>query len=111
MIAIKTNCCDFLDGPVVKTSTSNAGSVGLIPDLRAMMPHDQKSQNIKQVVLLTDSIKSLLVHIKKKKSNTGLKPDLQIALSQNVKMRFFKHNEKYLILWITLNIFKTSLVS
>ena len=40
---------DFPDGPVVKTSPSNAGVEGLIPSLGAKIPHVSwpKHQNIK----------------------------------------------------------------
>ena len=41
---------DFPGGPVVKTSPSNAGVVGLIPGWGTKIPHasGSKSQNIKQ---------------------------------------------------------------
>ena len=41
---------DFAGGPVVKTSSSNAGVVGSIPGWGAKIPHAQrpKNQNIKQ---------------------------------------------------------------
>ena len=41
---------DFSGGPVVKTSTSNAGDVGLIPDPGTKYPHASwpKKQNVKQ---------------------------------------------------------------
>ena len=42
---------DFPDGPVVKTSPSNAGSAGLIPGRGAKIPHALRpeNQNIKQM--------------------------------------------------------------
>ena len=41
---------DFPGGPVVKTSLSNAGGVGLIPGQGTKIPHasQPKNQNIKQ---------------------------------------------------------------
>ena len=41
---------DFSDGPVVKTSASNAGDIGLIPGRGAKIPHAlwPRNQNIKQ---------------------------------------------------------------
>ena len=52
---------DFPAGPVVTTSPSSAGGVGLIPDLRAKILHASwpKSQNIKQKQNVTNSIKTL----------------------------------------------------
>ena len=45
---------DFPDGPVVKTSPSNAGVATLIPSLGAKIPHVlwPKHQNIKQKLSL-----------------------------------------------------------
>jgi len=42
-------CGDFPGGPVVETSPSNAGVIGLIPGQRAKTPHSSwpKNQNIK----------------------------------------------------------------
>ena len=41
---------DFPGGPVVETSSSNAGGVGLIPGQGAKIPHvlQSKNRNIKQ---------------------------------------------------------------
>ena len=36
---------DFLGGPVVKTSSSNAGGAGLIPGQGAKIPHDSWPEN------------------------------------------------------------------
>ena len=45
---------DFPDGPVVKTSPSNAGGVGSIPGQGAKIPHASgpKTHNIKTEVIL-----------------------------------------------------------
>ena len=50
MVNIKPVMGDFPGGPVVGTSPSNAGGVGLIPGQGAKIPHAStpKSQNIKQ---------------------------------------------------------------
>ena len=47
---LKTDPWDFLGGPVVKTSPSNAGGEGLIPDWGTKIPCalQTKNQNIKQ---------------------------------------------------------------
>ena len=47
---MKVRVGDFHDGPVVKTSPSNAGGVGSIPGWGAEIPHASwpKNQNIKQ---------------------------------------------------------------
>ena len=62
---------DFPGGPVVKTSPSNAGGVGLIPGQEAKIPYAlwPKKQNIKQKQYCKkNSVKTLkMVHIKKKK--------------------------------------------
>lgn len=46
----KNNQGDFPGGPVFKTSASNAGSAGSIPDLEAKIPYasEPKKQSIKQ---------------------------------------------------------------
>jgi len=69
---------DFLGGPVVRTSPSNAGGVGLIPGGRVMIPHasqqkkkrKEKNQNIKQKQYCNKFNKDLkkMVNIKKKKN-------------------------------------------
>ena len=69
---------DFLGGPVVRTSPSNAGGVGLIPGGRAKIPHasqpkkkrKEKNQNIKQKQYCKKFNKDLkkMVNIKKKKT-------------------------------------------
>ena len=59
------NCRDFSGSPVIKTSPSNAGGVGLIPGLAAKIPLAAWPKNQSSVV--TDSIKTLkTVYIKKK---------------------------------------------
>ena len=47
---LKHETRDFPGGPVVKTSSSNAGASGSIPDWEAKVPHASwpKNQNIKQ---------------------------------------------------------------
>ena len=47
---LKTQWRDFPDGPVVKTSLSNAEGEGAIPGQEAKIPHASwpKDQNIKQ---------------------------------------------------------------
>ena len=66
---------DFPGGPVVRTSPSNAGGVGLIPGGRAKIPHaswpkkrKEKNQNIKQKRYCNKFNKDLkkMVNIKKK---------------------------------------------
>ena len=37
-------CWDFPGGPVVKTSSSNAGDVGSIPGWRLQMPYSLKAK-------------------------------------------------------------------
>ena len=46
----ENNQGDFPGGPVFKTSASNAGGEGSIPDLGAKIPHasEPKKQSIKQ---------------------------------------------------------------
>ena len=46
----KTQFCDLPGGPVIKTSPSDAGGVGLIPGQGVKIPHvsQPKKQNIKQ---------------------------------------------------------------
>ena len=60
---------DFLGGPVVKTSPSNAGGVGSIPGQGAKIPHAlwPKNQNIKQKQYCDKFNKDFkkMVHIKK----------------------------------------------
>ena len=61
-------CQNFPGGPVVKTSPSNVGSEGSIPDQGAKIPHAlwPKNQNIKQKHIVTNSIKTFkMVHIKR----------------------------------------------
>ena len=65
---------DFLGGPVVRTSPSTAGCVGLIPDQRAKIPHafgqkKTKPQHKKtKNNILTNLIRTLKrIHVKKKK--------------------------------------------
>ena len=61
---------DFSGGPVVKTSPSNAGDAGLIPDEAAKIPHASrtKNQNIKQKQHCNKFSKTFkMVHTKKKK--------------------------------------------
>ena len=56
-------CQNFPGCPVVKTSPSNVGSEGSIPDQGAKIPHAlwPKNQNIKQKHVVTN----LMVHIKR----------------------------------------------
>ena len=69
------NCRDFPGSPVVKTSPSNAGGVGLIPDQAAKIPLGARPKNQRSVV--TDSIKTLkmvqkkILKKKKKKNSKG----------------------------------------
>ena len=62
---------DFPGSPVVKTSLSNAGGVGLIPGPEVKIPHASgpKNQNIEnRSNIVTNSKKTLkMVHVKKKK--------------------------------------------
>ena len=64
---------DFPDGPVVKTSPSNAGVEGLIPSLGAKIPHVSwpKHQNIKHKLSLYKFKKDFKndPHAKKKKKH------------------------------------------
>ena len=58
---------DFLGGPVVKTSSSNARGVGLTPDQGTKISHvhgqNPKMENSSNIV--TNSIKALIiVHVK-----------------------------------------------
>ena len=48
--SLKENQRDFPDSPMVKTSPSNVGDMGLIPGWGAKIPHalQPKNQNIKQ---------------------------------------------------------------
>ena len=66
------NCRDFPGSPVVKTSPSNSGGVGLIPDQAAKIPLGARPKNQSSVV--TDSIKTLKMVqkkiLKKKKKNS-----------------------------------------
>ena len=66
---------DLPGGPVVKTSPSNAGSTGLIPDgeLRSHMPHGQKSKILNRSNIVTDAIKTLKTVRIKKKQQTNKK--------------------------------------
>ena len=60
---------DFPGGPVVKTSPSNVGGVGLIPGQGAKIPHasQPKTKNIKQKQYCNKFNKDFkkVVHIKK----------------------------------------------
>ena len=73
LAAFKLSCKifeDFPDSPVVKTSSSNIESIGLIPGQGAKIPHTlwPEHQNIKiSSNMVTNSIKTLkMVHIKRK---------------------------------------------
>ena len=71
----------FPGGPVVKTSSSSAGHVGLIPGQEAKIPQASwsKTQNISnRSNLVSNSIKTLeIVHIKKKSLNVKKKKRLR----------------------------------
>ena len=59
---------DFPGGPLVKTSPSSAGGVGLIPGPGAKLLHAlwPKNQNMNRNHIVTSSIKTFkMVHIKK----------------------------------------------
>ena len=51
----------FLGNPVVRTSLTDAGGIGLIPGWGAQIPHAlwPKNQDIKQSNIVTNSVKSL----------------------------------------------------
>ena len=72
----KTKYQEWLqDGPVVKTSPSNAGDVGSIPVWEAKSPHASwpKNQTQNRNNIVTNWIKTLkMVHIKKKKKKEWL---------------------------------------
>ena len=57
---------DFPGSPVVKTSPSNSGSVGLIPGQEAKMPHASEAKTQNRSNIVTSSIKTLkMIHTKK----------------------------------------------
>ena len=59
---------DFPGGPVVNTSSSNAGDAGSIPGQGAKIPHAFRPQKPKHIRsnIVTNSIKTLkMVHLKK----------------------------------------------
>ena len=64
---------DFPDGPVVKTSPSNAGDAGSISSQRAKIPHaDQRNQTYGRSNIVTNSTKTLqMIHIKKSTKKEG----------------------------------------
>ena len=75
---LKCNHWDFLDGPVVKTSPSNAGVAGSIPGQGTKIPDASMPKKKKDKV--TNSIKTLkMIHIKKKerKNECHLKNDIK----------------------------------
>ena len=47
---------DFLGGPVVKTSPSNAGGAGLIPGRGAKIPHASRPKNQNRSNMVSNSI-------------------------------------------------------
>ena len=61
---------DFPGGPVVKTSPSNTGAVGSIPDWGAKISHASQWKN-RTVNVVTNSVRTLkMVHVKKKKAKS-----------------------------------------
>ena len=68
---INYNFKDFSGDPVVKTSPSNIGGAGSIPDQGAKTPHTSRAENQNRNTVVTHStIKTFkkMVHIKKLKS-------------------------------------------
>ena len=81
---------DFPDGPVVKTSPSNAGVEGLIPSLGAKIPHVSwpKHQNIKHKLSLYKFKKDFKndPHAKKKTKITLKKKGMSVKNNQPVSL-------------------------
>ena len=77
----KTLLGDFPGGPVVKTSPSNAGGVGLIPGQGAKISHASRpeNQNIKQKQYCNKFNKGFILHflIKKIRISSYLTPNPQ----------------------------------
>ena len=88
-LSLKPFTKDFDGDQVVKTLSSNAGSVGSIPGWGTKIPHDQKAKQ-KQIIdnknnVVTNSTKTLkMVPVKKKRS-----------LLKNVKT-FHEHQSSHL---------------
>ena len=74
----KSQAWDFLGGPVVKTSPSNAGGTGSIPGQGAGIPHSSQSKN---------------KNIKQKQHCNTFNKDFKTAPHQIHKNPFLKRND------------------
>ena len=89
---------DFPDGPVVKTSPSNAGVATLIPSLGAKIPHVSwpKHQNIKQKLSLYKFKKDFKNYPRakktlKKKKSMNVKNNQPVSLCHTPAKQLWTH--------------------